>query len=432
MVSRALRRAPVTTQVAIPYAILIIPQALLNSNEHLGFIIGVLALALAGSTLVESFVRVRDRDRLLADSRRTLESYGGTLRFTAFLACAVGQITGVVSAAFGVGTIAAQVGLIRPPAALAQTVSLFSTWTVSGAALLVGAYLAGQLSRRTLHLSFLAIILLEAVRTSFTALTAHFISVLVYLVVLAVFAGTLKVRHCVVAVVAVVLLWPSVYQLRNDIREQSGVRVVATIGAYDRLRYDEQISRAAQIPEVPIEIGQPDLLDILRYGLVPRLLDPDRPSLGTAKKINAFLGGGTTSAYTFLPVTTLYVLQGPVQTVLFYAALAVILAVALKCGTRLTPARLIVFGLVSSGPLGWFTSYPDETIVSMQGILAAIPLLVTLGLGRRSSVRRVALPSTPAQYDAARTAAGHRSVGDPVAPPDGGGGLPQDAQVESD
>lgn len=432
MVSRALRRAPVSTQVAIPYVILIIPQALLNSNEHLGFIVGVLALALAGSTLVESFVRVRDRDRFLADSRRTLESYGGTLRFTAVLACAVGQLTGVVSAAFGVGTIAAQIGLVQPPAALAQTVSLFSTWTLSGAALLVGAYLAGQLTRRTLHLIFLAIIVLEAVRTSLTALTAHFISVLVYLVVLAVFAGTLKVRHCVVAVVTVMLLWPSVYQLRNDIREQSGVRVVATIGAYDRLRYDEQISRAAQISEVPIEIGQPDLVDILRYGLVPRLLDPDRPSLGTAKKINAYLGGGTTSAYTFLPVTTVYVLQGAVQTVIFYAALAVILAVALRCGTRLTPARLVVFGLVSSGPLGWFTSYPDETILSIQGVLAAIPLLVILGHSRRSSSRRGASTATPADPTPAGRAVGHRSVGDPVAAPHGGRGLPQDAQVEPD
>lgn len=87
--------------------------------------------------------------------------------------------------------------------------------------------------------------------------------------------------------------------------------MVDTIGAYDRLRYNEQVSRAAQIPELPVEVGQPDLVEIIRYGLVPRILDPDRPNLGTAKKINAYLGGGTTSAYTFLPVTTLYVLQVP-------------------------------------------------------------------------------------------------------------------------
>lgn len=104
----------------------------------------------------------------------------------------------------------------------------------------------------------------------------------------------------------------------------------------------------------------------------------------------------------------------------------------LQCGTRLTPLRLIVFGLMSSGPLGWFTSYPDDTIVSAQGVLAEIPLLLTLGLGRRPAFRHAAPTPTPTDPPAARAPLGHRSVGDPVAPPHRGRGLPQDGQVEPD
>lgn len=382
-VSRLLRRAPVTTQLAIPYGILILPQALLYGNEHLAFILGILGLALAGCGTVETVVRTRRRDAFLVVSRRRLESYGGTLRVVALLACAVGQASGIVSASFGVGTVAAQLGLIRPLAPVGPLLSIFSTWTVSGAALLVGAYLAGRLTRRTLHLCFLAVIVLEGVRTTITTITASLISLTVYLVVLGIFAGTLRLRTCVVAVVAVLLIWPTVYEIRNAIRQDSGVHVSTSVDAFDRLRYDQQISRAADIPQVPIDIGQPDLQDTLRYGLVPRFLDPDRPTLSTGNRINVFLGGSDTSSFTFLPVTTLYVLQGPLATVVFYALLALILALALRSGSRLSPARLVIFGLVSAGPLSWFAGYPDSTIGCLQGLVAALPLLGVLHLARR-------------------------------------------------
>ncbi|WP_420123069.1 hypothetical protein [Nakamurella sp.] len=419
-----LRRAPVTTQLAIPYGILILPQALLYGNEHIAFIVGILGLALAGCAPVEVLLRTRRRDELLVASRERLESYGGILRVVALLACAAGQASGIVSASFGVGTVAAQLGLIRPLTPVGPLLSIFSTWTVSGAALLVAAHLAGQLTRRTLNLCFLIVITLEGVRTAITTITASLISLTVYLVILGIFAGTLRLRTCVLAVVAVLLIWPSVYELRNAIRQESGVHVSASVDAFDRLRYDQQISRAADIVDIPIDIGQPDLPDTLRYGLIPRFLDPDRPTLSTGNRINVFLGGTQTSSFTFLPVTTLYVLQGPLATVAFYAVLAIILAIALRSGSRLTPWRLIVFGLVSAGPLSWFAGYPDSTIGCIQGLVAALPLLAVLHLARR---RRM-LPSP----DAPRRWTRGRSVRDPVAPPDRRRGLPEDHQVEPD
>lgn len=398
--SRLLRRAPVSTQLAIPYTILIVPQALLYGNEHIGFILGILGLALAGSVPVEAMMRTRRRQALLADSRRRLDSYGGMLRSVALVACAVGQTSGIVSASFGVGTVAAQLGLIRPLSPVGPLLSIFSSWTFSGAALLVGAYLVRQLTRRALHLCFLTVIVLECVRTAITTITASLISLTVYLVILAIFAGTFRLRDCVLAVVVVLLIWPAVYELRNEIRQESGVHVSAAVDAFDRLRYDQQISRAADIVEVPVDIGQPDLQDTLRYGLVPRFLDPDRPTLSTGNRINVYLGGSNTSSFTFLPVTTLYVLQGPVATVGFYALLAMILAMVLRSGSRLTPSRLVIFGLVSAGPLSWFAGFPDSTIGCLQGLVASLPLLAVLHLARRHrSARAPALGS----------AAGHRS-----------------------
>lgn len=423
-VSRLLRRAPVTTQLAIPYSILILPQALLYGNEHITFILGVLGLALAGCLPVEALVRTRRRDELLVISRGRLESYGGMLRIVALLACAVGQVSGIVSASFGVGTVAAQLGLIRPLTPVGPLLSIFSTWTVSGAALLVAAYLAGRLTRRALHLCFLAVIVLESVRTAITTITASLISLTVYLVILGIFAGTLRLRTCVLAVVAVLLVWPTVYELRNAIRQESGVHVSASVDAFERLRYDQQISRAADILEVPIDIGQPDLQDTLRYGLVPRFLDPDRPTLATGNRINVFLGGSETSSFTFLPVTTLYVLQGPFATVAFYALLAMVLAVALRSGSRLTPGRLVTFGLVSAGPLSWFAGYPDSTIGCLQGLVAALPLLAVLHFARRRRTRPCPTAS--------RRQPASESVRHPIATPDRGRGLPQDAQVEPD
>ena len=377
-VSRLLRRAPVTTQLVFPYALLIVPQAVLNANPHLDFIIGVFGLGLVGALAVEIFARPRRWAPNLESSFRHLANYGGVLRLTAILACVVGQVSAVSAASLGAGTVAAQLGISRTAPPLASALSIFSTWTYSGAALMVGAFLAGQVSKRSLHIWFLAILALEAYRASITTITASLVSLAIYLVVLAIFAGTLKWYHCAIVVVLVLLVWPTVYDLRNEFRRDSGVKVSTSVDAYQRLRYDEQITRAAAIPNVPIEIGQPNAEDIFRYGLVPRVLDPDRPNLSTGSKINAFLGGSASSSFTFLPLTTLYVLEGATRTIAFYAVLAVVLLLTLRGGTFLTPTRLVIFGLISSGPLDWFAGYPDSTIGALQGMVAAVPLLLLL------------------------------------------------------
>lgn len=386
--SRLLRRAPVTIQLAIPYAVLIVPQAMLNDNDQIGFILGIFALGLAGALLVESFARPAHPVEDLARSHRILQSYGPALRTVALIACATGQLSAVAAAAGGAGTVATQVGINRSVSPLTPVFQLFASWTYSGAALLVCAYLAGALSKRGFNLCLLALVPLECVRAFVTTITATLMSLCVYLMVLALFAGTLKLRHCVAAVLIVLLVWPTIFELRNEIRRDTGIQVTQRIDAYERLRYDQQIARAATIPEVPIEIGQPGPAEFLRYGLIPRALDPDRPTLSVGSRISVFLGSSENTAYSFLPVTTAYVLEGPWSTVGFYAVLALIVFVAVRGGTRLTPVRLVVFGLVASGPLGWFATYPETSIAAIQGVVAALPLIGLLALNRiRRSVR---------------------------------------------
>lgn len=379
--SRILRRAPVTTQLAIPYIVLILPQAVLFSNPQLTFIVGVLALALAGALSVELLARPRRPAENLRLSLKQLSRYGRPLRTVALVACFVGQISAIASAALGAGTVAAQVGAIKPVSSLTPMLTLFSGWTNVGAALLVAAYLAGLVTRKGLHGYFLLLIGIEFVRTLITTITASLVSLVVYLVILSLFAGTMKIRHCLIAVVAVLLVWPMIFTVRNEIRRDAGVVVSNSVEAYDRLRYDQQIGRAAGLPS-GIDIGQPDPVEMLRYGLLPRVLDRDRPTLSTGNLINRYLGGAATSSFTFLPVTTLFVLEGPWATIVFYGFLGAVMFLAIRDGTRLSPVRLVTFGLVSSGPLDWFAGYPDASILAIQGFVASLPLLLFLHLGR--------------------------------------------------
>lgn len=379
--SRTLRRAPVTTQLTIPYIVLIIPQAIIHANPHLDFIVGVLALALVGALSVELLAKPRQVAQNLQLTRDQLSRYGPPLRVIALSACFVGQLSAIASATLGAGTVAAQVGAIRPISGLIPVFTLFSSWTNIGAALLVAAYLAGHVTRKSLHGYFLLFIGLELVRALITAITASLVSLTVYLVILSLFAGTIKIRHCLIAVITVLLIWPIVFNVRNEIRKGAGVTVSDSVEAYDRLRYDQQIGRAAGLP-VGIDIGQPGPAEVLRYGLLPRVLDQGRPTLSTGNLINRYLGGSATSSFTFLPVTTLFVLEGPWSTIAFYALLAAVMFLAIRDGTRLSPVRLVAFGLVSSGPLDWFAGYPDSSIMAVQGFVASLPLLLLLHLAR--------------------------------------------------
>ncbi|MCK2035915.1 hypothetical protein KZC51_07180 [Microbacterium sp. SSW1-49] len=381
----------------MPYLIVILPQALWNGNEHIDFIVGVFAIAFIAGLLSEIFIGLvrassegRTRPARAASALSRLNEYGPGLRRSAYFVSTVGAIVGVLSAAAGIGSIQSQVGLLVVSAPLSMASALVGGWPVIGVALLLAARLAGQITGRRFWLWVAAITLGQLVESYLTAITATLMAFATSLMMIFLLFGMIRVRSAVAAVVAVLLVWPLVYDVRNDARQASGVSVSSDVGAFDRLRLDQQVARAAEIEQVPLDLGQPGPVEMLRFGLIPRFLDPDRPTISTGIKINVYLGGSSTSGYSFLPVTTAYVLGGPLSVGLWYAFWAFFLALTLRGGKGLTVTRIVLVALVLTGPLGWFSTFPDRTISVIQFFVSSLPILLFLAVERALHRRRAA------------------------------------------
>ena len=386
--ARLLQRFPTTLMVLGPYMLLIIPMAIVFRNPSLPFILGVMGLALLGTFLVEFCVSVKDKEHRLSRSRTSLRSYGRALVWTAGASSVIGAVSRTASASLGAGTVEAQVNVRAVRSSLASVLSLFSSWAYVGPALMIAAYLAGSVSRKTIGIWFVSLFLLEIVRTTFTAITAPLISYLIFLIVLSLYAALIGLKQCVIITTLVLILWPMAFTVRNEIRTDAGVAVSARVDAFDRLRYDLQIARAEKL-KPGLDLGQPGINEVLRYGLVPRIFDSKRAITSTGSLINVYLGGVRTSSYTFLPVTTLYVLEGAWMTVIFYACIAFLLTIILRRGYELSPSRMVLFALVLYGPLNWFATYPDSTTLALQGLVASLPLLFVIRAGRRQLFSRI-------------------------------------------
>lgn len=370
------RRFPASSLVAVPYLFLFLPQALIFSNPQIRFILVTLGWALAGSLVVE--IAALSRLRPAQSSLRTFTRSPTALYRLGLFAAVVGSAAGLLGASAGVGTVRTQITGAAVSSS-ATMLTIFASWTYIGVALLVSSYLGGRIDRRSLLTIVTLLVLGEAVRSYLTAITASLISFTVFAVLVLLYVGAVRVRHCITIAVFMLLIWPTLFSLRNDARISAGVRVSSSVSAYDRIRYDQQITEGARLP-VGVDIGQPEGLELVRYGLVPRFIDPSRPPLTTGRRINQLLGGSDTSSYTFLPVATLYVLEGPWRTAFYYAGAALVLSLMLRAGSHVTPLRLVGLALIIQGVLGWLGTYPDNLIGTLQGAVAFLPIAVLVVL----------------------------------------------------
>ncbi|MFJ8689937.1 hypothetical protein [Micromonospora wenchangensis] len=391
-----LRCYPVTFLLLAPYALLILPMAVFYGNPQTGFIVTLLGLALLGSVTVETVGLLFGRpDRRWRQGMRQATARYPYLYPVARLVTLTSIAADLLGAYLGRGSIVAQIYGELPDTPMAALTKLFSGWGALGFALLVASHLGGRLSRPKLYGWLGALVATQVVVTLLTAITAPLLAFVFFAVAAGVVCGVFRLRYLMLGTVVLVLLWPSMFEYRNGIREDQGIAVDSAVTASDRLRLDRQLTAAAGI-EVPVDLGQPGLADHLRYGLVPRILDPDRPALSTGQQINQFLGGGPTSASNFLLLGNIWFFDGPVGVVAVHAFWAGFVALLLRWRGRPGPARLSLFCLVCSDVLLWSGTYPDSTIGFLQHVVSAMTVFFLLWLTRTvaaRSTRRIPRPA---------------------------------------
>ncbi|MEV0806075.1 hypothetical protein [Micromonospora sp. NPDC050200] len=373
---------PVSAVILAPYAILVVPMAVLYDNPHTGFIAMLLGLALSGTVVVETVFRGRT-DKRDQWQRGLADANAGHPRLflIARLVTVVSIVADLVGASEGRGTIFTQIAGEVAQSPLALATSLFTGWRYLALALLVASFAGGLVGRYAFLLWVAALVATQVLLVLLTAKSEPLFSYLSFIVAVTAICGVIRPRFLVIMMAALFLAWPALYTVRNEIRVDGGVEVEQDMTATDRLRFDQQVTRAAEY-DVPVDLDQPGLADVVRYGLVPRLFDTERAPLSIGYAINMYLGGTSTSAYSFLTLGTVYFLDGWSGVVLFYAGWAIVASLLLRVGGAPGPVRLSLFALVIGGPLLWTSAYPDTMIGFLQYSVAASPVLLLIHLIR--------------------------------------------------
>lgn len=388
----AFQTLPVSSAVAAPFLILVFPSAILGKNPYMGFLIAMFALGVLPPLIVEllnsamrAALRLPSRAARIASSLKVAKegSWLPAYRIGVGLIF-MGGAANILRARAGVGTIESQVGLTSAggggfPLVLALVVSydLLGTFIVTWCFAVRAVGRAGWLT------PVACAVAMKVIYVTLTGITAPLFDFLIGTFIAGFFLGIVRVRWLALGALAVAVVWPPFYQLRNEIRLERGVQVSETVSATDRFALDRLVASGHGLGTGQ-DVGQLSPLEVFRYGLIPRVLDPSRPSLDTGSVINErLLNGSPDSSATFLQVATPYVLYGAVATVLIMGITATLVALIMDVGRWLSPYAYIVVLIVLTSALSWTGSYPDSFAAALQQIVAALPIFALLAIGRR-------------------------------------------------
>lgn len=384
-VTRILQRYPTTCFMIVPYVVLIVPQAVLYGNPRTLFLLYLVMLGILGAGAIETlFLLLRPPYRLFSQRRAANSRYTRILRVARPVAV-VGLVADVISAAAGGGAIDTQVTGQAASSPLVPLMTPLGGWKYMALGLFVSAHLGGLMTKKSFYRWVALMMCAQVVVAVFTAITAPIVNFFSFVALACLVLGMVRVRLVLVFAVGLLLAWPTIFQVRNEIRESKGVAVSAEVTAQERLRFDEQVSNVASY-EVPAKLT--DLIgpgDIIRYGLVPRVLDSSRPILSTGNVVSEYVGGARTNSYSFLPLGNLYFFAGPYGVVLFYGSWALALVLLLRTGEGPGPGRLMILSVAIAGPLSWTNSYPESLVGFLQSLVGMIPVMLAVRMFGKDS-----------------------------------------------
>lgn len=195
--------------------------------------------------------------------------------------------------------------------------------------------------------------------------------------VLAIWSRLLRPRTVLFLVLLVPLVWPTIYDLRNERRGEAFVGSGFQDRAGDRLQLDEQMATAGYLSERRAVFEPPSLGTLLRIGLVPRALDPGRPPLDTGARLNVALGGQPTSSHSALMLGNAFVFGSWWLVALLSGLLAIAMGVALRAAgpwALASASMLFLYGVSLSA------TYPDMIPRLLQGAQSMVAAYILVRL----------------------------------------------------
>ena len=358
---------PVTILFGLQYGAMLVFPAIIHHTQPERLMLGVCGIGIGIAFTIESFMSWfphREPGR---------PPVGVTFR-SASVVLAVGVIAQVGLVTLGNVSYATQAsGGARSH--LAAIFTPLASWLMFGTIAVLWLWARGQVTRTTTWtvLSVSAGLQLALViRTGLTASLAAFALAIVFVAVILRF---IRLRWVVLAVALIPLIWPPLYNLRNDIRhtQVSTFNVAGQSPASERLREDLNFSHIQQLPEVPDPFISPSLYTEVQFGLIPRVVDPGREILRTAEEISVAEGSTINSAATLTTLGDAYALQGWFGVVLLVVPLTLAMGIAVR---RRSPWSYMFLGILVTLSIWIESTYPD----CLAAILQATVSLVAMGV----------------------------------------------------
>jgi hypothetical protein len=284
------------------------------------------------------------------------------------LVMVVGWVAAAAQALSGQGTYQAQVAAASP-SKLAPLFTPFQDWPLFAVFLVLWLFRQGGASRKTTYSVLAVSVVLEFGLTLYEARLAPLMAMLLAIVFGALMVRLIRLRWVVVVVIAGALLWPPLYNLRNNVRivEGGNVTEIGLHQASSRLRLDLEFSQVASVPHIPIAIDHDSPLTLIRYGLLPRLVDPSRPPLRTASELSVALGSTSTNSDSLTSVGDIYVENGWLGVLMVYAVIAALAAWFIR---RRSPWSMCMLGLLISQAVWIESTWPIVVPSVLQGLVS--------------------------------------------------------------
>jgi hypothetical protein len=295
----------------------------------------------------------------------------------------IGLVAFAVSSGLGYSTYSNQVSAGQF-AKLASLFSPFTSWALIGGVLLIYCARQGAISRLQLLVRLgLAGFFHLAVGIYVTAIIAPSFVFAFSLGVGLIMSRLVKPRWLLVGLLIATLAWPPIWGLRNGARLQSGLSRAQVAGetAQDRLKLDSLLALAEDV-ELP-KGSAPSLLDVLRFGLVPRIFDPGRGYLSMSQVFNRVVGGTERSALSFTLFGDLYVVGGWNLLIIY---LVVVSGVTGTLFRRRDPYSLVTGVLVVSSLMSEGPSFPDSIAALLQSLSSLVGAIIFIRLWVAASI----------------------------------------------
>jgi hypothetical protein len=375
---RMTEKFPVTILFGLQYGALVVFPAITHDTQPLGLIITICAVGVGAALLVEA-VRAplgRRNVKPIAISPKAAMWIVGI----GWAAAIGGSITN--------GVAYENQSTHANPSHLAAIFTPLTAWLIIGTVLIMAQAAQGTVSRRRAWWVILLGFGLELTLSLKAALLSGVVSYFFVVTFLALVLGFIRWRWVVVALFAIPLVLPVLYNLKTQ--ERSTISPVAQPGQQlnygDRLRLDREMAQVEDFPTVPARnISTPSLPTLLLFGLVPRVFDQGRGTLDTGENLSVAVGGSATSSDSATAFGDAYIIGGWSGVILYSGLSALAAGMVVR---RQGPWAFALLGVIAQTCLLVEAPYPDMLAGLLQGCVSWAAALVIVQLISRRAARK--------------------------------------------